>query len=81
MVYERIPIEVELRKFDKHLSHEVWVMCGIVDRTVFIGILATCRQVFEEAKDVMRAKTRDIVAIPPLLIVGKLDAVQYMSCF
>lgn len=82
MVYECIPIKVKLHELRGYSTSKNYPSpCGVIDRTVPVAILATCRQISEEAKSIMRAKMRDIIALPPRMIAREWGAIQHMSRF
>jgi hypothetical protein len=73
MVYERIPIEVRAHDFQGQCKDEAGNTkthtYGIIEKRIDLHILASCRQVREEAHAIVRKKVCDILSTPPRMIM------------
>jgi hypothetical protein len=64
MIYERIPIKVRA-----HHGETQTHTCTIIDKRIDMQILASCRQVHEEAFAIVQKQIWDILDTPPRMIM------------
>jgi hypothetical protein len=73
MIYERIPIKVRAHHFKGQCKDEAGETqthtCTIIDKRIDMQILASCRQVHEEAFAIVQKKIWDILDTPPRMIM------------
>lgn len=63
MVYERLPRHIKHRKFPARLGKDSEICnLALVSRCLPVSILATCRQVFDEANEIVQKLAREFVA-------------------
>jgi hypothetical protein len=75
MIYECIPVQIKRTSFPlaPHSS-------TIISKHIDLAILATCRQIHNEASAVMHSKLTDILATPPSLIVDLAHNITIHKC-
>jgi hypothetical protein len=78
MIYECIPITITRTSFP--LSPDSPPSFAIVSKHTDLSILATCRQVNNEASAIMHTKIADVLATPPRLVVDLAHNITIHKC-